>query len=295
LEEIARLAQRVSVMRDGRLVFSGPREGLTAAEIIRHMTGGREAAAGAAGPSALGETALEVIGLSLGHRVRDVSFTVRAGEIVGIGGVVGSGRTSLLRALFGAEPGARGEIRVAGRAVTIRSPGDAIRAGLALLTEDRKAQGLVLTADLATNVSLASGAQFTRCGWFDHARERRVAGEYAARLAIRAPSVVFPVQQLSGGNQQKVLLARWLCTRAKVFLLDEPTRGIDVEAKQQVYALVREMAAQGAAVVLVSSELEEITALADRILALDRGQLKGELPRGATEHDILAAALHEPA
>jgi ABC-type sugar transport system ATPase subunit len=291
LEEIERIAQRVTVLRDGRRVFSGPRTEVKGADIVRHMTGGREAAAVAAGSGRFGEELLAVRNLSLDGRLHEITFSVRGGEILGIGGVVGSGRTSLLRALFGAEPSVTGEVRVGGKLTHITSPGEAIRHGLALLTEDRKAQGLVLTADVATNLSLAAARLFSHWGWFNHARERAVAAEYVTRLSIRTPAVTFPVKMLSGGNQQKVLLARWLCTQAKIFFLDEPTRGIDVEAKQQVYALVREMAAQGAAVVLVSSELEEVTALADRILVLDRGTVKGELPRGSSEHQILMTAL----
>ncbi len=291
LEEIERIAQRVTVLRDGRLVYSGPRAEVTSADIVRHMTGGREAAIVAGATGRFQEDLLTVKNLTLPGRLNDISFTVRGGEILGIGGVVGSGRTSMVRALFGAEPGVTGEILVGGKTVRVNSPGEAIRHGLALLTEDRKAQGLVLTADVATNISLAAGRLFSRWGWFNHGRERAMAADYANRLSIRTPSVTFPVKGLSGGNQQKVLLARWLCSQARIFFLDEPTRGIDVEAKQQVYALVREIAAQGAAVVLISSELEEVTALADRILVLDRGTVKGELPRGATEHEILMAAL----
>lgn len=291
LEEIERIAQRVTVLRDGKRVYSGPRSEVKGADIVRHMTGGREAAAVAAGSGKFGDELLAVRNLSLAGRLNQVSFSVRGGEILGIGGVVGSGRTSLLRALFGAEPSVTGEVLVSGKPARITSPGEAIRHGLALLTEDRKAQGLVLTADVATNLSLAAARLFSRWGWFNHAREHAVAADYVTRLSIRTPSVTFPVKMLSGGNQQKVLLARWLCTQARIFFLDEPTRGIDVEAKQQVYALVREMAAQGAAVVLVSSELEEVTALADRILVLDRGTVKGELPRGSSEHQILMTAL----
>ncbi len=296
LEETNRLADRITVLRDGRHVYTGRRADVSDSEIVAYMTGKEagilpepEGTGKKARPT--GEEVLAVRHLSLPGRVKDVSFSVRAGEVLGLAGVVGSGRTSLLRALFGAEPQAEGEIFLAGRKVSIRSPAEAIRHGLALLTEDRKAQGLVLTADVATNISLASGNQFVRYGLFDHARERAMARGFVERLSIRAPSVTIPVSQLSGGNQQKVLLARWLSTRARVFLLDEPTRGIDVEAKQHVYALVRELAAQGAALVLVSSELEEVLALADRILVLDRGEARGELPHGADAHAVLLLAV----
>ncbi len=302
LEEIERLGDRITVLRDGRVVFSGPRAEVPAAELVALMTGRPAAQPAPVGAlpgrdrqEGLFPQAPELLraeNVTVPGRVGPVSFTLRGGEILGLAGVVGSGRTSLVRALFGAEPEMEGAVFVAGRRVTLRSPAEAITAGIALLTEDRKEQGLVPTADVATNISLAAGKQFLRGLYFDHARERAVAGQYVRRLEIRTPSVSFPVRLLSGGNQQKTLLARWLCSGARVFLLDEPTRGIDVEAKRYVYGLVRELAAAGHAVLFISSELPEVLEVADRILVLHRGKLRGEVARGqADEHALLMMAM----
>lgn len=294
LEEIERIGDRITVLRDGRVVHAGPRAEVSAAELVALMTG-RIAAEPAAEIRAAvggGPELLRVENLEVPGRVGPVSFALRGGEILGLAGVVGSGRTSLVRALFGAEPEMQGAVFVAGRPVNLRSPAEAIAAGLALLTEDRKEQGLVLTADVATNISLAAASRFLRGIYFDHARERAVAADYVRQLDIRTPSVSFPVRLLSGGNQQKTLLARWLCSGARIFLLDEPTRGIDVEAKRQVYRLVRELAAAGHAVLFISSELPEVLEVADRILVLHRGQLRGEVARGqADEHGLLMMAM----
>ncbi len=294
LEEIQQLGDRVTVLRDGRVVHSGPRAEVSASELVALMTGrpGGEMAAEAGAAAGPGAELLRVENLEVPRRVGPVSFALRGGEILGLAGVVGAGRTSLVRALFGAEPEVRGAVFVEGRRVLLRSPAEAIAAGIALLTEDRKEQGLVLTADVATNISLAAGKLFLRGLYFDHARERAVAADYVRRLDIRTPSVSFPVRLLSGGNQQKTLLARWLCSRARIFLLDEPTRGIDVEAKRQVYRLVRELAAAGHAVLYISSELPEVLEMADRILVLHRGRLRGEVARGAAdEHALLLMAM----
>ncbi len=305
MEEIERIGDRLTVLRDGRVVFAGPRAGVSAAEIVGHMTG-RRAPAGPVAAGALPTTAgsapppnsrrdaplLRAENIEVPGRVGPLSFAIHAGEILGVAGVVGAGRTSLARALFGSEPEMRGEVFVEGRRVTPRSPAEAIAAGIALLTEDRKDQGLVLTADVATNISLASGRRFLRGVYFDHPRERAAAASYVDKLAIRTPSVTFPVRLLSGGNQQKALLARWLLSGARVFLLDEPTRGIDVEAKRFVYGLVRELAAAGHAVLFISSELPEVLEVAGRILVLHRGGLRGEIPRGqADEHALLLLAM----
>lgn len=302
LDEIAQLGDRITVLRDGSVVFSGARSELSASQLVGLMTGNaaRQAesppadhgrtitsAAPAAGSAPAHGELLRVEDLLLPGRVGPVSFSLHQGEILGIAGVVGAGRTSLVRALFGAEPAMEGSMFVAGRSVRLRGPADAIAAGIALLTEDRKEQGLVMTADVATNISLASARRFLRGIYFDHARERSVAADFVRRLQIATPSVSFPVRLLSGGNQQKVLLARWLSAGARILLLDEPTRGIDVEAKQSVYRLVRELAAAGHGIVFISSELPEVIEVADRILVLHRGRPCGEVARGQIDESAL--------
>lgn len=298
LDEIERMGDRLTVLRDGRVVFSGPRVQVTRPELVSLMTGAARAPAdqqaAAYRPTAAGARAelLRVDNLEVPGRVGPVSFALHEGEILGLAGVVGSGRTSLVRALFGAEPAAQGAVFVEGRPTRLHSPAEAIAAGIALLTEDRKEQGLVMTADVATNISLASPKRFLRGFYFDHSRERAVAREYVERLQIRTPSVGSLVRLLSGGNQQKVLLARWLCSGARIFLLDEPTKGIDVEAKQHVYRLVRELAATGNGVLFISAELPEVLEIADRILVLHRGRPHGEMLRGQIdESGLLSRAM----
>jgi ribose transport system ATP-binding protein len=299
LEEIEQLGDRVTVLRDSRVVFSGPSTEVSPSRLVSLMTGqpvggtGLQPAQVAAAPrKGCGTELVRAEDSGVPGRVGPVSFSLRAGEVLGIAGVVGAGRTSLVRALFGAEPEAAGTVFVAGRPVRLRSPADAIQAGIALLTEDRKEQGLVMTADVAMNISLASGRRFLRGLYFDHRRERAVAGEYVERLRIATPSVRFPARLLSGGNQQKVLLARWLSTGARVLLLDEPTRGIDIEAKQSVYRLVRELAASGHGIIFISAELPEVLEIADRILVLHRGRAHGEVLRGEVdESGLLSKAM----
>jgi ribose transport system ATP-binding protein len=249
---------------------------------------------------AAGDEVLRVRGVSLrsaerpdDYAVRDVSFTVRRGEVVGLFGLMGAGRTELLQTIFGLHPRlSTGDIAVAGRRVRIRSPQEAIRAGLALAPEDRKAEGLVLAMSVAENASLAALEQTSRWGFVRSRRERELVGRYVERLGVKTPSLRQAVRNLSGGNQQKVVLAKWLATNPKVLLLDEPTRGIDVHAKNEIYALIDELAGGGLAIVMVSSELPEILAVADRILVLAEGRLTREFRRGeATEEAILKAAL----
>jgi len=325
LEEIEEVADRLTILRDGRVAFAGEAAGVSREQIVALMTG-RELVRGASlrgvppsgiserfpGPSVRGATVrerfpgasvrggeqpadvqlLRVEDLEVPGRVGPVSFELRAGEILGIAGVVGSGRTSLLRALFGAETAAQGDVFLEGRQITPRSPAEAIAQGIALLTEDRIRHGLVPTGDLAMNVSLAAASRFARGWFFDHRREAAECSGYIQRLAIRAPSPAFPARLLSGCNQQKALFARWLCARAHLFLLDEPTRGIDVEARHQVYGLIRELVGDGHGVLFVSSELGELAEVATRILVLYRGRVCAEFAAGeADAHQLLLAAM----
>ncbi|MCS7316388.1 MAG: sugar ABC transporter ATP-binding protein [Bryobacterales bacterium] len=288
LREIYQIARRVTVLRDGRRVASAPIAAMPHDELIRHIVGRpAQEQFPPPGPPPRGPCALRVERLTARGRFQDVSFHVRAGEIVGLAGLVGAGRTELLEAIFGAAPFDAGQIWLQERPVRIRSPRDAIRLGMALVPDDRKMKGLIPRAPVVWNLVLPSCRRFL----LRPAEERSRALALIGDLRIRPADAHIPVSSLSGGNQQKVVLARWLLARASVFLMDEPTRGIDVGAKAEIYELIRRLAERGAAIVLVSSEWEEILGLADRVLVMHRGRMVGELPREqATEEAIMRLA-----
>ena len=222
---------------------------------------------------------------------RAVDLDMRPGEILGLAGLVGAGRTELVRILFGADSLDGGEILLEGRPVRIRSPRDAIRLGMGFVTEDRKLQGLVLGMNVRENETLASLAQVSRLGFLNLGRERTLAARLVDQLGVRTPSVEQEVANLSGGNQQKVVIAKWLATRARILILDEPTRGIDVGAKAEVHALMSRLASQGVSILMISSELPEILGMSDRILVMRQGRLSGEFTRDqASQEAILACA-----
>ncbi len=293
MDEIRRIADRVTVLRDGRVVAVRPAAETTPGELVALMIGRRAAAAAAQGGTVGGAVALRVEGLCRGKEVRDVSFEVRRGEILGLAGLVGSGRTETLRALFGADRPQAGRVLVGNplRPVRIRAPRHAVRAGMALIPEDRKQQGLLLAQSLRSNITLgrlgtlAHGAQ-----WIDTPRERAAAAEMMRMLGIRAASMEQPVAELSGGNQQRAVMARWLYRDADIYLFDEPTRGIDVAAKESVYHLLRRLAAGGKAIVVASSELEELLNLCDRIAVLSAGRLAATFERNAFSQEAIMAA-----
>lgn len=300
LDELPQIADEITILRDGRLIRSDRFAAVTHEEIIRLMVGRDLAELFPKSNAAVGDDVLAVRGVSLrsaeradDFAVRDVSFAVRRGEVIGLFGLMGAGRTELLQTIFGLHPQtSNGEIVVAGRPVTIRSPQEAIRAGLALAPEDRKAEGLVLAMSVAENASLSALDKTSRWGFLRPRRERELVGKYVDRLGVKTPSLQQCVRNLSGGNQQKVVLAKWLSTNPCVLLLDEPTRGIDIHAKKEVYALIDELARGGLGIVMVSSELPEILAIADRILVMAEGRITSEFQRGeATEEAILKAAL----
>jgi ribose transport system ATP-binding protein len=281
LGEVKELADRVVVLRDGQNAGEIPdRTGIEHERMIRMMVG-RDIDRLARRPShPPGEVVLAVRELRTpAHPTHPLSLEVRAGEIVGIAGLVGAGRSELLTTLFGVTPAVAGSVAVGGRVVTPRSPREAIAAGLALVPEDRKQQGLVLEMAVRENMSLVALWPESRAGFIDFGCERRLAAEMIPALAIKTPGDRQAVQFLSGGNQQKVVLAKWLAMKPKVLLLDEPTRGIDVGAKAEIYDLVHRLAGQGLAVLFVSSEMEEILALADRTLVMHEGRLAGGLGR----------------
>jgi rhamnose transport system ATP-binding protein len=245
----------------------------------------------------IGGPGLEVEGLtSAAAGSRDVTLTVRRGEILGIAGLVGSGRTELARTLFGLTPAEAGTIRLNGTTLRIASPADAIAAGIAYVPEDRRQHGVVLDMSIAANTSLASLDAVSRHGLIDRGRERASAQGYVDRLRIKTPSVLADVGTLSGGNQQKVALARWLSTNPAVIILDEPTQGVDVGSKAEIHALMQMLAARGLAIIMISSELPEILGMSDRIAVMHRGTIRGVLDRAdATQSTILALALAQPA
>lgn len=291
LEEVMELSDRVTVLRDGHLVASMQTAETSAAELVRLMVGRELQEIRPARKAVRGGELLRVEGLSRPPSVLEASFTLHRGEVLGLGGLMGAGRTELARALFGADRIAAGRLFVEGRPVSISSPQQAIAAGMAFLTEDRKHDGLALGLPVRANITLAGLARVMSGGLIHRGRERQTAAELARRVDVRAGSLEQPVRSLSGGNQQKVVLAKWLLTQARIFLFDEPTQGIDVGARAEVYGLIRELARQGAGILLISSYLPELLALSDRILVMSRGRLVGELTREeATQERVMELA-----
>jgi D-xylose transport system ATP-binding protein len=300
LDEVERIADRVTVLRDGQTVATMETKETDQAEIIRHMVGREITDFFPRRSSRVGDALLEVRGLRVADPierrevVRDVSFSVHAGEVVGIGGLMGAGRTELLMHLFaGFGERLAGDVLVSGKPYGGTTPAKAIEAGLMLVSEDRKRYGLVLGESIGFNLSLASLGQFLSGGVFlDAPKEVRRNQEFMDSLAIKAPSLEYATGQLSGGNQQKVVLGKALMTQPSVVFLDEPTRGIDVGAKQEVYGLVNRLTEEGKAVVLVSSELPELMGMSDRMIILSEGRIGGEFARDeANQEDILRAAM----
>jgi ABC-type sugar transport system ATPase subunit len=294
MDELSRIADRIMVMRDGRVVATRDASDFPTEEIIAAMVGRRLSGhfPDLDSPPPEAPVRLEVRGLTRAGAVNDVSFTVRAGEIVGLAGLVGAGRTEILRSIAGADEPECGDVWVDGAAVRTGRIGDAIAAGIAFITEDRKAQGLVLGMTVRENVTLAHLVDFVDRGMLvDIARERAATRRLIAELQIRTPGTEQLVRNLSGGTQQKVVLAKWLLGNAGVFLFDEPTRGIDVGAKSEIYKLMLELTARGAAIVMVSSELPEILGISHRILVVRAGRIAAEFSRAnATADRIVAVA-----
>jgi rhamnose transport system ATP-binding protein len=293
LEEIASLADRVTVLRDGESVGTFAAPGVSRDEIVRLMVGRPMTDVYPPRESARGEIVLELDGV--GHAasgVHGVTLAIRAGEILGLAGLVGSGRTELAEILFGLRPADAGRIRVRGRDVRIASPADAIALGIGYVPEDRRRHGVILDMPIAANVSLASLPAVTRRGLIDRAAESAAAARFVERLRIKAASIADEARTLSGGNQQKVALARWLATTPSVLVLDEPTQGVDVGAKAEIHKFMAELAAGGLAILMISSELPEVLGMSDRIAVMRGGTLAGTLERGAATQDrVLALAL----
>ena len=282
LEEIIELADEVSILRDGRLVHSGAIAELDIPQIVHHMVGRELNDYFPARALEIGPTLVEVSDLSSEAGIDHIAFTVRRGEIVGMAGLVGAGRTEVARAIFGIDRKTSGRVVLDGRELRIDSPSDAIASGIALLTEDRKRTGLCLQLPCSWNITLPNLEQLGMGTLIQPAREARVAEEAGRRIAVKWASPEAPTDSLSGGNQQKLLVARWLLAHSTFMIFDEPTRGIDVGAKAEVYGLLNTLAQQGRAILLISSELPELFGVADRILVMRRGRLVGDLPTKQT-------------
>ena len=293
LEEIVTVADRITVLRDGETVATVARADVGRADLIRLMVGRELASVFPKRTVAIGDVALELRGVT--HRasgLRNVSLTVRRGEILGLAGLVGSGRTELAEVIFGLRPADEGQILIGGQPRIVRSPQDAIESGIAYVPEDRRQHGVVLEMSVAANASLANLAGVSRAGLIDVASERRAARGYVEDLRIKAASIDADVGSLSGGNQQKVALARWLETHPAVLILDEPTQGVDVGSKAEIHELMGRLAERGVAILMISSEMPEILGMSDRIAVMQAGRLAGTLPRTeCTQDAILALAL----
>ena len=298
LEEIFEIGDRLTVLRDGRRIGTVDVAHTTIPDIIRMMVGRELGEMFPKTAAAYGPEVLRVEHLTRRGFVTDVSFALRRGEILGFAGLVGSGRTELMNAIVGVDPVVSGRILVDGKPVSIHSPVDAIRAGIGYLTEDRKGNGLALALSVAENIALPNLDRLSRLGFIDFSQRQRTAREWVSRLQIKPPSTRRKAAFLSGGNQQKVVLAKWLCRDSDVLIFDEPTRGIDVGAKVEVYRLMNDLIHQGKAVIMISSYLPELIAMSDRILVMREGRLAGELtgPEVTQEHIMtLATGSHEVA
>jgi rhamnose transport system ATP-binding protein len=297
LEELPAIADRVTILRDGRTVETRAMSDVDRGELIRLMVGRELSAVFPKRAVALGDVVLELRGVGCSAAgVRGVSLTVRAGEIVGLAGLVGAGRTALARTVFGLTPADEGEILLRGEQIGIDGAARAVEAGIAYVPEDRRRHGVILELPVSANISLAALGRLTRFGAIDLRRETELAVDYTHRLGIKTPAIFAPVSTLSGGNQQKVALSRWLATDPAVLILDEPTQGIDVGAKAEIHALMSDLAARGVAILMISSELPEILGMSDRVVVMHGGTVAGVLDRAdADQHRILALALGDGA
>lgn len=291
LDEAFEISDRITVLRDGRHIATAPTDSLDMERLITLMVGRDLSEQFPKEPAPIGPEVLRVEHLTQGKRLKDISFNLHAGEVLGVAGLVGAGRTELVRAIFGADPIDSGRILIDGAPVTIRSPQDAIRHGIALLTEDRKRQGLILGMNVRENTTLSILGGLTRGLFTDRRKESAITQEFIDSMAIKTPNQDQIVANLSGGTQQKVVLAKWMATKPKILIFDEPTRGIDVGAKVEIYKLMNTLAKQGVAIIMVSSELPEVLGMSDRVMVIREGRVAGFLTReGATQEKIIAYA-----
>jgi rhamnose transport system ATP-binding protein len=292
LEEVRMLCDRVTIFRDGAHIATQTIDSISDDEIIKLMIGRTLKKYMRKHMAAIGETALEVSNLSLPGAFEDVSFTLRRGEIIGLGGLVGAGRTDVARALFGVAPAASGQISIGGVGATINKPSEAIELGLSFVPEDRAGHGIFSTLSVEHNLTAAIPNLIAPSGFISRKREHGISSQAVDDLSIRLASLRQPIVELSGGNQQKAILARWLLTEPKILILDEPTRGIDIGVKAEFYDMIGDLAEAGRAILLISSELPELLSLCDRILVMSEGRITAEFPREtATQESIMQAAV----
>ncbi|OSP09412.1 sugar ABC transporter ATP-binding protein [Microbacterium sp. LEMMJ01] len=292
-DEVFALCDTVTVMRDGAYIATSAIADTTVDELVHQMVGREVSELFPKQEATIGEPLLEVEGLTSPGLFHGISFSVRAGEIVGLAGLVGAGRSEVARAVFGVDGYREGSVRMEGRRIRPRRPVDAMRAGLALVPEDRRKQGLVIEAGVGGNITLAIRRRLARLGLLTTAMENRAAREWASRLEVKTHALDTVAATLSGGNQQKVVLAKWLATQPQVLLIDEPTRGIDVGTKSEVHRLLSQLAGQGMGILMISSELPEVLGMADRVLVMREGRITAEIPRSeATSENVMFAATH---
>jgi rhamnose transport system ATP-binding protein len=292
LEEVFALADRVSVLRDGRVVATGPVTEFDENRVVRAMVGRQLDVLFQRTPGQAGAPVLRVDKLSSDGVFTDISFEVCAGEIVGMAGLVGAGRSEIARAIFGIDRTHGGHVFLDNREVRFPTPAEAVRAGVAYLPEDRQQHGLVLKMTISENITLPSLARFASFGWLRRRKERSTAEVWSERLHVRSRDAGQQVNELSGGNQQKAVLGKWLETKPRLLILDEPTRGVDVGAKVEIHRLIDELARDGLAILMISSELPEVLAMSDRVLVIRDGRLAATLQRSeATAENVMAAAI----
>jgi rhamnose transport system ATP-binding protein len=291
MEDMYRLASRVSVFRDGKSIGTWNVGEISAKELIKAMVGREISQIYPTKSCSAGEEALRVEGLTLKGRFKNVSFNLRKGEILGFSGLVGAGRTDVMQSIFGIVAPNQGKIFLEGRQVSIRSPLEAMSLGIGLLPEDRQKQGLILDWEIFKNITLSNLAKFSKAMLMAPKRERLAAKALGEMMDLKAPSVHDKASSLSGGNQQKVVICKLLNTNLKVLILDEPTKGVDVGAKSQIYEIMNSLSAQGCAIVLVSSDMPEIMGMCDRIIVMREGRVAGEFPRGASQEALLEASM----
>jgi len=287
LNEIFNIGDRYTVLRDGEHVSTGDIKEITPAGLVRLMVGRDLRESFPCTERQAGEPLLVLSNVSRGRALQDISLTLRAGEIVGVAGLAGAGRTELARLIFGADPADSGTVWVAGKKVHMRSPRMAISKGIGLVPEERRTQGIVGAMDVGENITLAAPKKIARMGLVINGRARSLAQKYVEDLRIKTPSLKQKIRNLSGGNQQKCVVARWLATDSRVLLLDEPTRGIDVGAKAEIFAIMDQLACEGRAILMFSSEMEELIGMSDRILVMNRGRLMADLPRGKATQELV--------
>lgn len=291
LDEIFDFCDIVTVMRDGRVIGTTPIGEITRSEMIAQMVGRSIDNEFPKRPKCVGATLMEVRNLNT-NKLKNISFELKSGEILGFVGLVGAGRTEIVRAIFGADKVKGHEILIDGQPVIIRSPADAKKAGISLVPEDRKLQGLVLPFSVESNISLASLDRITRFGFLDKSKEKDIAEKHVQALGVKTPSIKTKVKSLSGGNQQKCIVGRWMELNPRILILDEPTRGIDVGAKYEIYVLMKQIVESGGSVILISSELPEVLNMSNRVLTICDGRITGEFdPEAATADAIMEKAL----